>query len=149
MCVCPPPHLSLLLRGFEEQSVDYSDGVGLDVLVAPAVRQQDMRGTVENMLEHAGERWRTLCACACFLSPLQVRDELSDGDLLRHLLVEVLAVEHHRLQDGQRPLQHRRVHGRLVHEAGDLHTPGREGGVNEEGEWVERGREGEGDGWVD
>lgn len=47
-------------------------------------------------------------------------DELADGDLLGHLVVEVLAVEHHGLQDGQGALQHRRVHGRLVHVAGDL-----------------------------
>lgn len=52
--------------------------------------------------------------------PLQVRDELADRDLLRHLVVEILTVEHHRLQDGEGPLQHRRVHRRLVHVAGDL-----------------------------
>lgn len=52
--------------------------------------------------------------------PLQVRDELADRDLLRHLVVEILTVEHHGLQDGEGPLQHRRVHGRLVHVAGDL-----------------------------
>lgn len=51
-----------------------------------------------------------------------MRDELPDGDLLRHLVVEVLAVEHHGLQDGQRALQHGRVHGRLVDVAGDLQS---------------------------
>ncbi|TNN85784.1 hypothetical protein EYF80_004031 [Liparis tanakae] len=45
----------------------------------------------------------------------EVWDELPDGDLLRHLVVKILTVEHHGLQDGQGPLQHRRVHGRLVH----------------------------------
>lgn len=49
-----------------------------------------------------------------------MRDELADGDLLRHLVVEVLAVEHHGLQDGQGALQHGGVHGRLVHVTGDL-----------------------------
>lgn len=53
--------------------------------------------------------------------PLKVGDELSDGDLLRHLLVEVLAVEHHGLQDGQRALEHGSVHGRLADVAGNLH----------------------------
>lgn len=52
--------------------------------------------------------------------PLKMWDELSNGDLLRHLVVKVLTVEHHGLQDGQGPLQHRCVHGRLVHVAGDL-----------------------------
>lgn len=49
--------------------------------------------------------------------PLEMWDELANGDLLGHLLVEVVAVEHHRLQNGQGPLQDRGVHGRLVHEA--------------------------------
>lgn len=57
-------------------------------------------------------------------APLEMRDELADGDLLRHLVVEVLAVEHHGLQDGQGALQHGRVHGRLVHVAGDLQRGG-------------------------
>lgn len=52
--------------------------------------------------------------------PLEMWDELSNGDLLRHLVVEILTVEHHGLQDGQGPLQHCRVHGRLVHVAGNL-----------------------------
>lgn len=47
-------------------------------------------------------------------------DELPDGDLLRHLVVKILTVEHNGLQDGQGALQHGRVHGRLVHVAGDL-----------------------------
>lgn len=47
-------------------------------------------------------------------------DELSNGDLLCHLVVKILTVEHHGLQDGQGPLQHCRVHGRFVHIAGDL-----------------------------
>lgn len=63
--------------------------------------------------------------------PLQVRDELADRDLLRHLVVEILTVEHHGLQDGQGPLQHRRVHGRLVHVAGDLQD-GKGGGDRRE-----------------
>lgn len=50
-------------------------------------------------------------------------DELADGDLLRHLLVEVMAVEHHGLQDGQGPLQDGGVHARLVHETRYLKTP--------------------------
>lgn len=54
--------------------------------------------------------------------PLQVRDELADGDLLGHLLVEVVAVEHHGLQDGQGPLQDGGVHARLVHETRYLET---------------------------
>lgn len=52
--------------------------------------------------------------------PLQMGDELADGDLLRHLLVEVVAVEHHGLQDGQGPLQNGGVHAGLVHETRDL-----------------------------
>lgn len=43
--------------------------------------------------------------------PLEMWDELANGDLLGHLLVEVMAVEHHRLQNGQGPLQDRGVHG--------------------------------------
>lgn len=49
--------------------------------------------------------------------PLEMWDELANGDLLGHLLVEVMAVEHHRLQNGQGPLQDRGVHGWLVHKA--------------------------------
>ena len=52
--------------------------------------------------------------------PLKMRDELPDGDLLRHLVVKILTVEHHGLQDGQGALQHGCVHGRLVHIAGNL-----------------------------
>lgn len=37
--------------------------------------------------------------------PLKVWYELANGDLLRHLLVEVMAIEHHRFQNGQGPLQ--------------------------------------------
>lgn len=54
--------------------------------------------------------------------PLQVGDELANGDLLRHLLVEVVAVEHHGLQDGQGPLQNGGVHARLVDETRNLKT---------------------------
>lgn len=53
-------------------------------------------------------------------SPLKMWDELSDGDLLRHLVVKILTVENHGLQDGQGPLQHCCVHGRLVYIAGNL-----------------------------
>lgn len=56
-----------------------------------------------------------------------MRDELADGDLLRNLVVEVLAVEHHGLQDGQRPLQHGCVHGGLVHVTGNLQRGQRRG----------------------
>lgn len=52
--------------------------------------------------------------------PLKMRDKLSNGDLLCHLVVKILTVEHHGLQDRQGALQHCRVHGRLVHEAGNL-----------------------------
>lgn len=52
--------------------------------------------------------------------PLKMRDELPNCDLLRHLVVKILTVEHHGLQDGQGPLQHCCVHGRLVHIAGNL-----------------------------
>lgn len=54
--------------------------------------------------------------------PLQMGDELANGDLLRHLLVEVVAVEHHGLQDGQGPLQNGGVHARLVDETRNLKT---------------------------
>lgn len=59
-----------------------------------------------------------LCVCVC--SHLQVPDELSHGDLLRHPVVEAVAVEHHALQDGQGALQDGHVHHRLVHVASDL-----------------------------
>lgn len=59
-----------------------------------------------------------LCVCVC--SHLQVPDELSHGDLLRHPVVEAVAVEHHALQDGQGALQDGHVHHGLVHVAGDL-----------------------------
>lgn len=52
--------------------------------------------------------------------PLKMWDKLSNGDLLCHLVVKILTVEHHGLQDRQGALQHCRVHGRLVHEAGNL-----------------------------
>lgn len=48
---------------------------------------------------------------------MKMRNELADGDLLRHLLVEVMAVEHHGLQNGQGPLQDGDVYGGLVHKA--------------------------------
>lgn len=47
-------------------------------------------------------------------------DELSHGDLLRHPMVEAVAVQHHALQDGERALQDGHVHHRLVHIASDL-----------------------------
>lgn len=47
-------------------------------------------------------------------SPLEMRNELADGDLLCHLLIEVVAVEHHGLQNGQGPLQDGDIYGRLV-----------------------------------
>lgn len=46
--------------------------------------------------------------------PLKMGNELADSDLLRHLLVEVMAVEHHGLQNGQGPLQDGDIYGRLV-----------------------------------
>lgn len=64
-------------------------------------------------------------------------DELSDGDLLRHLVVQVLAVEDHGLQDGEGALQHGRVHGRLVDVAGDLQEQSGRG----ETVWRERERD--------
>lgn len=33
------PHLSLVLWGFKEQSVDNSDGVGLNVLISPGIKE--------------------------------------------------------------------------------------------------------------
>lgn len=59
-----------------------------------------------------------LCVCVC--SHLQVPDELSHGDLLRHSVVEAVAVEHHALQDGERALQNGHVHHGLVHVACNL-----------------------------
>lgn len=47
-------------------------------------------------------------------------DELSNSDLLRHFVVKILTVEHHRLQDGQGALQHCCVHRRLIHITGNL-----------------------------
>lgn len=58
--------------------------------------------------------------------PLKMRHELANSDLLRHLLVQVLTVEHHRLQDGQRSLQHCRVCGRLAHKTCNLQWKGRQ-----------------------
>lgn len=56
-------------------------------------------------------------------------DQLSNGDLLRHLVVQILTVEDHGLQDGQGALQHGCVHGRLVHVAGNLQTTARPRGI--------------------
>ena len=53
-------------------------------------------------------------------SHLQVSDELSHGDLLRHPVVEAVAVEDHALQDGQGALQDGHVHHGLVHVARNL-----------------------------
>lgn len=47
--------------------------------------------------------------------PLKMWNQLANSDLLGHLLVEVVAIEHHRLQNGQGPLQDRDVHGWLIH----------------------------------
>lgn len=54
--------------------------------------------------------------------PLKMGNELADGDLLRHLLVEVMAIEHHGLQNGQGPLQDGDIYGRLVDKTCDLKT---------------------------
>lgn len=56
-------------------------------------------------------------------------DELSHGDLLRHPMVEAVAVQHHALQDGEGALQDGHVHHRLVHIASDLR--GRDGQEND------------------
>lgn len=61
--------------------------------------------------------WRTFppAVAACDLAhPWRCGNELADGDLLCHLLVEVVAVEHHGLQNGQGPLQDGDIYGRLV-----------------------------------
>lgn len=43
--------------------------------------------------------------------PLKMWNELANSDLLRHLLVEVMAIEHHGLQNGQGPLKDGDVNG--------------------------------------
>lgn len=58
--------------------------------------------------------------CVCVRSHLQVPDELSHGDLLRHSMVEAVAVEHHALKDGERALQDGNIHHWLVHVACNL-----------------------------
>ncbi len=64
-----------------------------------------------------------VCVCACMCSHLQVCDELRHSDLLRHPLVQAVAVQHHALQDSQGALQNGHVHHGLVHVSRDLsHT---------------------------
>lgn len=47
-------------------------------------------------------------------------DELSHGDLLRHSMVQAVAVEDHALEDGEGALQDGHIHHRLVHVACNL-----------------------------
>lgn len=93
----PPPipatYLPLVLGSLQEEGVDQCYCVRLDLLVGAV---GDPERELIQLCQGAGKGKPQ----ALGHSHLEVGEQLPDRDLLRNLLIESLAVQHHALQDG-------------------------------------------------